>query len=128
MDQATHIVCVGKDAHVLGIRCKVLATRFETSCVLYPGADEASALKETDAPSELMVLCHSLSREECNRLAERYRQTHPGAPVLSISAPGRYATADDSDAIVAALAGPDRLLNETERLLQRRPTASASYL
>ena len=124
MPQLSHIVCVGRDAHILDIRCRVLRTRYRVECVQYPDPGQEPELRALDAPLELIVLCHSLSREECNLIAERFRARHPGCPVLSISAPGHYGTADHSDAVVAALAGPDGLHHEVERLLESRTAAA----
>ena len=125
MRTGPYILCLGNDAQLLEIRCRVFATRYRGDCERY-GSPASQEKLDAASGYNVLVLCHSLSREECNTIAARFRQANATAPIISLTAPGTYGTAEDSDAVVAALAGPGALLTVIADVLPPEPAQSTS--
>lgn len=107
------ILCLGNDLALLQTRKLVLETQFDVKHC--SNAKEAIQLWPA-CPFELLVLCHTLSDEEC-AAAEAYADSRtPAAHLLALQA-GRSAFSKRAR-ILRNLDGPEPLLNAVRELLR----------
>jgi len=81
-------------------------------------ASEALRFLESESPN-LVVLCHSLSMEDAERIADKAHERDPGTRVLMVVSeayPERRQHDDKFDAVT--LPKPARLIERTTELLQ----------
>ena len=111
------ILLVGHDLRLLSTRAAVLQKISDhvASC----NAAEALTFLESETPN-LVVLCHSLSAEDAQRIADKAHGRSEGTRVLMLVSelddPGRLQGDAKFDAIT--LPEPSRLITRTTELLQ----------
>ncbi len=121
--QKARVVCLGRDLQLLRTRLQVLVKRYD--------AVEVSSVEQLgELPAEpafdLVLLCHSLSREDCRASVEIAEQRWPEAKILALTTGGFQTPYERADAVVAGLHGPVVLLKAIDQLIQRGPSHSAS--
>jgi hypothetical protein len=92
----------------------VLAKHYDA--VLVGSLEEMRALP-ADKQFDVVVLCHSLSSDECDLAAAIVRDRWPAAKILALSVE-RSSCWTSADRIVRGLDGPSALLQAIDRLLQ----------
>ncbi len=112
------VVCVGHDKVLLQTRKLVLERDYSVATVTSLGGLAPSVLGEQVA---LVVLCHSLSRQQRIQAARRVRETWPQAKVLEmLSSSENQAVAAGSE-VLLGLDGPVALLKKVAALLAVPP-------
>jgi hypothetical protein len=104
-------VCVllfGNDEHLLESRRMVLES---VSCTVY-SATRLLALNRilTDRPIDLLILCHTLTTEECERAKSVVEAHSPQVKVLVLEAANFAQCAATGDRVVSTAEGPKALL------------------
>lgn len=107
MDSSPHILCFGRNPVLLETRCAVLAKHF---AVLSVGSLEEMAQIRPSRPFNLVLLCHTLSAEECNAGSEIARHRWPGSKILALTSGSPGCTEAKADRDVSCLDGPRALL------------------
>jgi hypothetical protein len=110
---------VGQDAHLLATRASVL--KKISGHVVSCNAWVALKFLESETPN-LVVLCHSLSVEEAEGIADKAHRRDEGIRVLMLispTSPDRSFGDTKFDAI--SLSGPAGLITKTAELLQGLP-------
>jgi hypothetical protein len=107
------VLCISRDPRLLESRHLVLARKYETVTV---GSVEEMSSLPASGQFDVIVLCHSLSSEECEVSAELVRVRWPNAKIvaLSVEQDGCF---DGADEIVRGLDGPRVLLGTIDHLL-----------
>ncbi len=118
------VVCFGRDLELLRTRVQVLSRRYDA--VEVASVDQLAALPAEPA-FDLVLLCHSLSREECRASAEIAEQCWPQAKVMVLTAGGSEALYERADAVVASIQGPVVLLQAIDRLIRQGPLHPATH-
>lgn len=95
----------------------VLAKRYDVIPVR--SSKELAALRD-DLPVDLVVLCHSLSADECDLSSSIVRNRWPHAKILALSVE-RSSCWKFADRTVRGLDGPTILLQSIDNLLQSSP-------
>ena len=119
--QKARVVCLGRDPQLLRTRLQVLVKTYD--------AVEVSSVEELgELPAEpafdLVLLCHSLSWEECRASVQIAEQRWPEAKILALTTGGFQTPYERADAVVASLQGPVVLLKAIDQLIQRGPLHS----
>ena len=78
-------------------------------------ADAEAILRIKEGRCGVLLLCHSIRREWCERLLQTFHDCCPGGRVVVFSKHPAAAPATNVDAIVYNLDGPEALLNAIER-------------
>ena len=117
------VVCSGRDLPLLRTRLQVLVKSYD--------AIEVSSVRQlAELPGEpaidLVLLCHSLSPEECSASAEIVRERWPAAKMLALTTGGFRTPYERADAVVLGLQGPVVLLQAMDRLIGRGAVPSAA--
>lgn len=112
--QFPQLLCLATNPDLLEIRRRVLLTRYRVTAV-----DRLDAMEALPGGSEfdVLVLCHSLSAEDCSKAVRFAREFWPKIKVLAISAPGESQGQGELDAVVSGLAGPYAMFDAVEQLL-----------
>jgi hypothetical protein len=121
-DRNSRVVCAGHDEVLLRTRQMVLASRYQAVTVL--GVEQLRALPAEEM-FDVVLLCHTLSAEECRRVTEIARTRWPGAKVMAIATEqmGCVAFADQA---VQALEGPRVLFRAIDQLLAAAPSPASN--
>jgi hypothetical protein len=107
------VLCFGRDPRLLETRRLVLARRFETVTV---GSIEEMRALPVDEEFDVIVLCHSLSLEECDLSSELARARWERAKIVALSIEqGDCSLA--ADQTVRGLDGPRFLLSTIDHLV-----------
>jgi hypothetical protein len=93
----------------------------------------ATGLAEIDVVSrleriDLLILCHSLTLEECGRALAFGQSRWPFMKSLILSAVGSWSEAGELPQVFDTTLGPERLLSTLSRLLNDRTNPIASEL
>lgn len=83
MSSTSHVLVVGRDPMLLHTRKLILGTYFQVSTAGRASEAEAICAKKT---FDLVVLCYSLSSDECQRIAGLVRRQEPRPKILVLSA------------------------------------------
>jgi hypothetical protein len=115
------ILLAGRDSRLLATRAAVLQKISDhvVSC----NASEAPTVIESESPN-LVVLCHSLSLEDAEKIADKAHERGDGTRVLMLLSeadPNGLERETKFDAVT--LSGPARLIKRTTELLQESPTS-----
>ena len=104
------ILIYGRDAHLLDTRCWVLeqAGYRVLSVSDLSEAQQAAEVEE----ARVLILCHSLSRADCQAAVEMAEAVAPQMKVLTLTA-GKAAYTEPS---LSAFDGPRRLIEEVGKL------------
>lgn len=112
------VLCLSRAADIREIRRRVLLTRYRVTAI--SNVAELEALCHHSA-FDLMLLCHTMSAEECMASMKVARACWPGIAVLRISAPFSQYKAEGIDAEVGSLAGPLAMFQAIDRLVPSTP-------
>jgi len=93
MKSEAQVLLVGKDEKLLQTRKLILGTYFQVDVA---GRVSHAAQIMGDHKFDLIVLCSSLSEEECTRVAELARIQNPRPKTLTLSASGRPGCGHDA--------------------------------
>lgn len=106
------VLSVGSDRTLLNLRDEVLRAAGYAVREHVP-----SELSEVgNGGFDVVVLCHSIRREEMRRIIRRIRHANPNIPILLVRADGE---AEMVDASVHGLDGPQVLLDSVSKLLEK---------
>lgn len=114
MTDRSLLLCLSSDRDLLEIRRRVLATRYDVVPL--------SSLMDLKTVSserlvDVLVLCHTLSGEECAIASAVARGRWPGIKILSIVTPYNSCQSSDVDGQVGSLDGPEELFEAIGWLL-----------
>jgi hypothetical protein len=93
----------------------VLQSRYEA--VAAANVEQVETLP--DSHFDVIVLCHTLATEECDRAVSICRTRWPGARILALTVE-RSSCEEFADELVRGLDGPAMLLNAIEHLIPTR--------
>ena len=110
------VLCFGNDPRLLATRHMVLATRYDAVSV---GTFAQLETLPQSSNFRVVVLCHTLKADECERTAAIVRQHWPEAKILAIALRSESCSEQTSDARMASLEGPSALLQAVDNLLIR---------
>ena len=116
MALSTHfprVLCVSRDPRLLESRHLVLSRKYETVTV---GSVEEMRSLPASEQFDVIVLCHSLSSEECDVSAKLVRVRWPKAKIVALSVE-QNGCFDGADEVVRGLDGPRVLLGTIDHLL-----------
>jgi hypothetical protein len=111
---ARRVLCYGHDETLLHTRELILSREFSVeACRDLAGLSDSISR----GPVDLVLICQSVSQEECDEVIERVRVESPESKVLVLheSTPG--ACSVHSDATMEHLEGPPELLHKIHSLL-----------
>ncbi|HEY0784951.1 MAG TPA: hypothetical protein VGD62_03710 [Acidobacteriaceae bacterium] len=111
--QRLRVLCFSRDPRLLRTRGLVLETCYAAVCV--GSLEEMEALPQAQA-FDLVLLCHSLSANECDRSASLARERWPAAKIVAIATP-ESTCSYHLDEVVAGLDGPAVLMSTLEHVL-----------
>ena len=114
MNHGAHVLVVSKDEMLLQTRQLILGAFFQVC-----GAgriQEAEALISRRA-FDLIVLCYSLSPDDCRRIAEMTERQSPRPKILTLRAAGTATSSLESDQELVVEAGPFGLLKKSTEML-----------
>ncbi len=111
-NRSPRVLCFSRDPRLLETRRQILATRYEAVTV---GSIEEIMALATDEEFDVIVLCHTLSVEECDLSAQTVRVRWPGAKIVALSAE-QGGCSEAADRIVRGLDGPRLLLDTIDQL------------
>jgi hypothetical protein len=118
-------VCVllfGNDAHLLESRRMVLEC---AGCKVYVATRLLTLnLILADKPIDLLILCHSLSTEECERVKSVVQGHSPKVKVLTLTAGDFPPCIASGDRMVSTGGGPKALLNAVDQITGKIPPSS----
>ena len=112
MPRRNGVLCIGSDDALLRTRVSLLAGRYDVSSFLHP--DRLVSATGLTCP-DLIVLCHSLSQEDCGHYLAFVRNRWPTAKVLAMVTNTRGCRL--GDATFVAYDGPGRFLLKVASLL-----------
>lgn len=115
---------LGKNTSLLRTRAQVLATRYDVVSV-----QDLESMKALPIGSafRVLVLCHSLSREERREAVALARSRWPGIKTLLVTKPTSMDEDFDADRVVGSLEGPRHLLGAVQMLLARSSTRETGF-
>jgi len=114
LNNGAHVLVVSRDLSLLHTRALILGAFFQVEPV--GRAIEAEAMLTRKA-FDLVVLCYSLTEEDCRKLMARVGEQDPRPLVLALSAPGATGFVDGADAHLMLDYGPYALLKKTAEML-----------
>lgn len=125
MSTPAHILCFGRNPLLLETRCAVLAKQYRVMSV---ESLEELAKVTSAVPFDLVLLCHTLSAEECRASTEIAHHRWPAAKVLALTSGGPGCKDSNTDLDLSCLEGPRALLRAVHDLTHesRMTTNSAS--
>jgi hypothetical protein len=113
LPEKPRVLCISRDSHLMRTRQLVLATQYEVVSV---DSIEGIEALPTDQDFDLIVLCHSLSSEECDQCVEIASTRWPQAKIVALSVE-RADCSEYADRVVRGMDGPRFLLQTIDRLL-----------
>jgi hypothetical protein len=123
MSGSVRILLFGNDSHLLKSRQWV----FESAGYEVYAATSILALNHilashpANLPIDLMILCHSLTAEECNRARLIGRAHFPKMEVVILAVNGCVSHTADGDSVVDTAEGPRTLLETVGDLAKKQP-------
>lgn len=115
-----HVLCFSRDQRLLETRGMVLSKHYNAELV--GSIPELKALSP-DTHIDTVILCHSLSPEECDLSASIVRERWPKAKILAVSGE-RPSCWTFADKVVSGIDGPSVLLQAIDSLV--RPSLGSS--
>ena len=118
------LLCVSSNPEILELRRRVLATRYNVVAV---GTLEQMEALPRGSAFDLVILCHTLKKDECGRATKFAQQKWPGIKVLTITAP--FSECEDlrADISVDSLANPTAMFAGITKLLAQQPHPGTGY-
>lgn len=114
----SRVLCFGRDLDLLRTRTQVLARKYDA--VELSDVDELECLPAEPA-FDLVLLCHSVSLEDCRTSAEIVRDRWPQAKVMALTTGASRVPYGEADAVIMSLQGPVVLLRAIDLLMQQSP-------
>jgi DNA-binding NtrC family response regulator len=114
MKSNAHVLIVGKDETLLQTRRLILGTFFHVETA---GRVSHAAGILTEQSFDLIVLCYSLTDDECQKVLEMVAYQDPQPQVLSMSTFGRPAAALGIHEELSAEDGPYALVKKCAQML-----------
>ena len=114
MQQRARVLCFSSDQSLLETRGEVLATLYQT--VTIKSLEEIFELPP-DMQFDAVVLCHSLSANECGVATAVVRQRWPEARILKLAA-NQLGCSTSTDRIFPTADGPAALLRAVDSLIR----------
>jgi DNA-binding response OmpR family regulator len=114
----SHILLVGNDDGLQLTRAAILNQRW-SACLARP--NDAMRSLEAEQP-DLLILCHTLCRDEAQALVRACRDKFPNARILALEVSSGSARELKADAVVETLLGPQPMVSAIEMLLRNRST------
>lgn len=103
---------------MLETRRAVLAKRYDVIAIdSLEGIAQVSPMTEID----LVLLCHTLSPDECHAAADIARHRWPGTKLMALSSGEPSCAHTDADRDFCCLDGPTALLQAVQELTKGRP-------
>jgi hypothetical protein len=123
MNNGAHVLVVSRDQMLLQTRTLILGAFFQVEAAGRVTEAEAAMAK---CGFELIVLCYSLSDDECRKVIELSHRQNPRPKILTLS-PSRSQHREGGDAEYSVDKGPYELLKKTAELLGQplKPTGRA---
>jgi DNA-binding NtrC family response regulator len=124
MSPKTSILVYGSDPQLLKTRRWILERadyRVSTAMEL----DDIVQLFSVEQVS-LLILCHTLSTEECGRALALAHSKRPPIQTLALTAGQSGCRLGSSDEVIDAMEGPVKLLNTVTRLASSMPSFSST--
>ena len=115
MSPAANILCYGKNPVLLKTREAVLAKRYDVTVVY--SLDEIANIPAA-TQFDVLLLCHSLSTEDCHACSEIARHRWPKCKVVALTASGSGCANEQADRNLPGLDGPTALLSTIQELTQ----------
>jgi DNA-binding NtrC family response regulator len=124
MNNGAHVLVVSRDQMLLQTRTLILGAFFQVEAAGRVAEAEAAMAK---CNFELIVLCYSLSDEECRKIIELAQLQDPRPRILTLS-PSRGQHREGGDAEYSIDKGPYELLKKAGELLGQsiKPMGRAS--
>lgn len=123
MSGSVRILLLGNDSHLLDTRQWVFESAgyevYATASFLV--LNHILTNHPASLPIDLMILCHSLSIEDCNRARSLARARFPKMEVVMLAANNGVLHSAEGDRVVDTAEGPRTLL-ETVKDLMKRPS------
>lgn len=116
MDEPKRILLVSRDLMVLQTRKLMLGAYFDVSAA--GRVVEAKLLLKENRPFDLIVLCYSLTDDDCQKILDWARVHSPAAKILTVTVTGYDATNAVADSyFLPAEEGPFILVKKSAELL-----------
>ena len=110
----SHVLIYGKDVTLVDTRGWILARAgFMVHCVMT--ADEAERMIREHWP-EVLILCHTLSTEDCSRVKQIEMQGRPSMKTLVLSRLTSGCNAGTASAVLAVPPDPLQLITTVQQL------------
>ena len=114
-DLSFRILCVSRDRLLGATRQLVLQTRFATTSIY-----DVREMAMLEGGFDLLVLCHSLSAEECALASLIARNLWAGAQVLALSVHGHMCGEGSFDQALIGMPEPAMLIQKVGSMLRGR--------
>jgi len=115
MDDHKRILLVSRDLMVLQTRKLMLGAYFDVSAA---GRVLEAKLHLAERRFDLIVLCYTLTDDECQKILEAAQASCPGAKVLTLTVPGHTKNQPATDSyFLPAEEGPFILVKKSAELL-----------
>jgi hypothetical protein len=114
MIELPHVLCFSRDPLLLKTRVAVLERQYR----VVPVGSLAEILElPFGSTFDLVVLCHTVSDEDCRNARAFIKARWPSAKVLSMTTGSRSCGVEQGEIIVRGLDGPPALLQRIDSLL-----------
>jgi len=114
----SHVLGVCRDRNLGVTRQMVLQTRFAATTVF-----DLAEVETLHSSFDVIILCHSLSQEECIRTCALCRFYWPEAQVLALAASDKGCSPGTYDQVLVGMTEPVSLLNKVSTMLHSKPGA-----
>jgi CheY-like chemotaxis protein len=114
MNNGAHVLVVSRDQTLLQTRTLILGAFFQVEAAGRALEAETMLVKRA---FDLVILCYSLTDDDCRKLIARIRQQEPRPKVLALGAPGASGCAAGADANLILDNGPYALLKKSAEML-----------
>lgn len=114
MNNGAHVLVMSRDQSLLQTRQLILGAFFQVEAA---GRVQEAAAIIASQNFDLIVLCHSLSADECSQVAAMAHHQVPPPKILTLSAAGNSCMNDDAEHTMALESGPYALLKKAAEML-----------
>lgn len=123
MPDSPNVLLYGRDRYLIESRCLVLRkSGFKVVTALEPGDFETA---EGSSLPDLVILCHTLSQEECRVALALSRMHWPAAKRLSLYSGSRGCSDRRLSEVLDASDGPAKLIATARQLVSNRVLSDA---
>ena len=118
------ILACGRDVSLLATRRLVLESAGHRVCVAIGPEAVIEALIENAI--DLVVLCHTLSSQDCLAVLAAIHAHHPDAKILSLQASNAPCESSGKGQVVNIFDGPGKLVQKVHELIDTRQSVDES--